>query len=107
MAVVVDFLKFFTNTANAKLMFQMLGWASPVIASTDAQNAFPQLRESTNLINQAKGMSIWLDTVTYASVAQAYLAGTEGLVNGTRTPEQVMSQVQDAAKAAKKAVGTQ
>lgn len=101
MEVVVDFLKFFTSKSNAQLMTKMLGWGSPVIGSATDENTFPLLRRAINEINQAKGMAVWLDTIANAQVAQAYLAGTEGLINGTRTPEQVMSTVQDAAKAAK------
>lgn len=104
MDVVIDFLKFFTDEANAQLMTKQLGWASPVIGSATAQNAFPQLRQAIDQINNAKGMNIWLDTVTNALVAQAYLNGAEGLVDGTRTPQQVMGMVQSAAQAAKKAV---
>jgi raffinose/stachyose/melibiose transport system substrate-binding protein len=104
MDVVIDFLKFFTSRANGQLMTKMLGWASPVIDSATASNSFPQLRQAIDQINHAAGMNIWLDTVTNALVAQAYLAGTEGLVDGSRTPQQVMSSVQAAAKAAKKSV---
>jgi raffinose/stachyose/melibiose transport system substrate-binding protein len=46
--------------------------------------------------------AIWLDTVTNAQVANAYLAGAQGLLDGSQTPEQVMASVQAAAKKAKK-----
>ncbi len=104
MDVVIDFLKFFTDKANAQLMTKQLGWASPVIGSATEQNTFLQLRQAIDQINNAKGMNIWLDTVTNALVAQAYLNGAEGLVDGSRTPQQVMSMVQQAAQAAKKSV---
>ncbi len=98
MAQVIDFLKFFTDKANGQLMVKMLGWGSPVIGSSTEANTFPQLRQANDLINTAKGMNIWLDTVTNATVAQAYLAGTEGLLDGSRTPQQVMQSIQAAAK---------
>jgi len=104
MDVVIDFLQFFTSKSNAQLMTKMLGWGSPVIGSATAENTFPLLRQSIDDINQARGMAVWLDTATNALVAQAYLAGTEGLINGTKTPEQVMKSVQEAAQAAKKEV---
>jgi raffinose/stachyose/melibiose transport system substrate-binding protein len=38
-------------------------------------------------------------------VASAYLSGVEGMLNGDKTPEQVMQGVQNAATKAKKQVG--
>ena len=99
LAQVIDFLKFFTSPANGQLMVKMLGWGSPVIGSATAQNAFPQLRQGIDQLNSAKGMNIWLDTVTQATVAQAYLAGAEGMLDGSMTPQSVMKSVQAAAKA--------
>ncbi len=99
MAQVIDFLKFFTSPANGQLMVKMLGWGSPVIGSATAQNSFPQLRQGIDQLNAAKGMNIWLDTITQATVAQAYLAGAEGMLDGSMTPQAVMKSVQTAAKA--------
>lgn len=100
----IDFLKYFTNKSNAQLMTKMLGWGSPVKGSATKSNTFPQLRSAIAAINHAKGMNIWLDTVTNALVAQAYLAGAEALLDGSKTPAQVMAGVQAAAHNAKKAV---
>lgn len=102
---VIDFLKFFTNQQNAQLMTKQLGWASPVVGSATEQNTFPQLKQAINDINQAPGFNIWLDTVTQAQVAQAYLAGAEGLIDGSQNPSQVMSSVQSAAHSAQQQVG--
>lgn len=100
----IDFLKFFTNRANAQLMTKELGWGSPVKGSATKSNTFPQLRAGIAQINRAKGMNIWLDTVTNAVVAQAYLAGAEALLDGSKTPAQVMAGVRAAAAAAKKSL---
>ncbi len=105
MDTAIDFLKFFTNEASAQLMTKMLGWGSPVIGSATPQNTFPQLQQAIIQINQTTCFNIWLDTVTHALFAQAYLASAEGLIGGTLTPNQAIGKVQAAAQAAKAAVG--
>jgi raffinose/stachyose/melibiose transport system substrate-binding protein len=104
-ALAVDFLKFFSNQQNAQKMVKDLGWLSPVSGSVNSQNAFPQLEATLKDMTQASQFAIWLDTVTHAEVASAYLSGVEGMLNGDKTPEQVMQGVQNAAAKAKKQVG--
>jgi raffinose/stachyose/melibiose transport system substrate-binding protein len=104
-ALAVDFLKFMTNLDNAKKLTADLGWLSPVKGSATEENSFPQLKAALEDINTASQFAIWLDTVTNADVANAYLSGVEGLINGAQTPEQVMKGVQQAAAKAKKQVG--
>jgi raffinose/stachyose/melibiose transport system substrate-binding protein len=104
-ALAVDFLKFFSSQQNASKMVKELGWLSPVAGSVSAENAFPQLVDTLEDMGQASQFAIWLDTVTHAEVASAYLSGVEGMLNGDRTPEQVMKGVQDAAAKAKKQAG--
>jgi raffinose/stachyose/melibiose transport system substrate-binding protein len=101
----VDFLKFMTSQQNAQKLTKDLGWLSPVQGSATAANSFPQLQDALSDINKASQFAIWLDTVTNADVANAYLSGAEGLVNGTTTPQAVMKSVQQAAAKAKKQVG--
>lgn len=104
-ALAVDFLKFFSNQQNAQKMVKDLGWLSPVSGSVNSQNAFPQLEATLKDMSQASQFAIWLDTVTHAEVASAYLSGVEGMLNGDKSPEQVMQGVQNAAAKAKKQVG--
>ena len=56
-------------------------------------------------MSKASNFAIWLDTVTNALVANAYLSGAEGIANGTQTPQQVIAAVQKAAAKAKKQAG--
>jgi raffinose/stachyose/melibiose transport system substrate-binding protein len=101
----VDFLKFMTNLDNAKKLTADIGWLSPVQGSATADNAFPQLQSALEDIGQASQFAIWLDTVTNADVASAYLSGVEGLVNGKQSAQDVMKGVQQAAEKAKKQAG--
>ena len=100
----IDFLQFFSSQENAAKMVAELGWLSPVLGSVTAENAFPQLTETLDDMNTASNFAIWLDTVTHAEVASAYLSGVEGMLSGTLTPEQVMQGVQAAAEKAKESV---
>ena len=104
-ALAVDFLKFMTNKDNAQKMTADLGWLSAVKGSATAQNSFPQLSGALADIDKASQFAIWLDTVTNADVAGAYLSGVEGIIDGSQTPQDVMASVQNAAKKAKKQAG--
>ena len=101
MDIVIDFLKYFTSVDNAALLTKMNGWLSPVKGSATADNAFPQLIRVLDEINKASGMAIWLDTVTNINVANAYLNGAQALLDGSKTPDQVMADVQAGAAKAK------
>jgi raffinose/stachyose/melibiose transport system substrate-binding protein len=46
-------------------------------------------------------MAIWLDTVTHIDVANAYLNGVQALLDGTKTTDQVVADIQAAAVTAK------
>jgi raffinose/stachyose/melibiose transport system substrate-binding protein len=101
-ALAVDFLKFMTTTDNAKKMTQQIGYPSPVQGSATAANSVPQQRRALDDMAKASTYSIWLDTVTNADVANAFLSGAEGIANGSQTPQQVVQAVQSAAEKVKK-----
>jgi raffinose/stachyose/melibiose transport system substrate-binding protein len=94
----VDFLKYMTSKANGTKMLSELGWLSSVKGTVAAADTIPQQQEVADLIAKAPSMAIWLDTVTPADVSQAYLSGVEGMLDGSKTPAEVMQAVQTAAK---------
>ncbi len=104
-ALAVDFLKFMTGLNNAKKETAQIGYLSPVVGSSTPDNSFTQQTEALADLTKASNFAIWLDTVTNALVANAYLAGAEGIANGTQTPQQVIAAVQKAAAKAKKQAG--
>jgi len=104
-ALAVDFLKFMTNQQNAGKLTADIGWLSPVQGSATAENSFPQLQAALADISKANQFAIWLDTVTNAEVANAYLSGVEGVISGSKTSKDVMTEVQKAAAKAKKQAG--
>ena len=99
--IAIDFLKFLTSADNATKLVTDLGWLSPVKGSATADNTFPQNVTVIEDIAKAKGMAIWLDTVTNIDVANAYLNGAQAILDGTKTPAQVMDDVRAAAAKAK------
>ena len=99
--IAIDFLKFLTNADNAAKLVADLGWLSPIAGSATAANTFPQNVTVVDDINKAKGMAIWLDTVTQIDVANAYLNGAQAMLDGTKTAAQVMDDVRAAAAKAK------
>ncbi|NUW44051.1 ABC transporter substrate-binding protein [Nonomuraea rhodomycinica] len=101
----VDFLKFMTSQQNAAALTKDLGWLSPVKGSASAANANKQLTDALADMDKAGNFAIWLDTITHAEVASAYLSGVEGMLSGSKSPEQVMTGVRAAAAKAKKEVG--
>ncbi len=102
-ALAADFLAFFASKENATKMVQDMGWLSPVEGSAEAaSNTYPQLNETLADMGEASQFAIWLDTITDADVASAYLSGVEGLLGGTNTPADVMDGVRQAAEDAQK-----
>jgi raffinose/stachyose/melibiose transport system substrate-binding protein len=93
----MDFLKFMTSLENAQKLTEMLGWLSPVIGSATEENTFPQNVQVIEDITSASNMAIWLDTVTHIDVANAYLNGVQGMLDGSKTAEDVLADVQAAA----------
>lgn len=104
-AAAVAFLKFLTSKKNAQKMTADLGWLSPVAGSTTADNSDDHLQKALTTIQNATSMAIWLDTVTQADVANAYLAGVQGMLDGSKTPESVMDDVRAAAARARALAG--
>jgi raffinose/stachyose/melibiose transport system substrate-binding protein len=105
-ALAVDFLKFMTTLDNAKKMTAQIGYTSPVVGSATTHNSSPQaIAALDDMSKPGSTFAIWLDTVTNADVANAYLSGAEGIANGSQSPQQVMQGVQAAAAKAKKQAG--
>lgn len=100
----VDFLKYMTNPENAAKITTDIGWLSPVMGSATEENAFPELIEGLEDIDTVENFAIWLDTVAHADVAAAYLAGVQGLLDGSQTPEQIMESVRSGAESARSQV---
>lgn len=96
-ALAADFLKFMASKDNGQKLLEQLGWLSPVAGSADNADTIDQQHQLADLIDDTDTMAVWLDTAAAPDTAQAFLAGAEGLLAGSLTPEQVMKQVRAAA----------
>lgn len=94
----VKFLQYLTNKVNADKLVTQLGWPSPIIGAVNEENSPEFLVRGMKAIEEAEGMALWLDTDVHIKVSDVYLPNLQELLNGTKTPEQIMSEVQKVAK---------
>ncbi|WP_025026412.1 ABC transporter substrate-binding protein [Caldalkalibacillus mannanilyticus] len=95
---VMTFLKFLTSQENAGKMVNQLGWPSPIDGATNPTNTLKQVAEGVEVIKGAERMAEWLDTDVHARVADVYLTNIQLLLDGTKSPEEIMQEVQKVAK---------
>jgi raffinose/stachyose/melibiose transport system substrate-binding protein len=73
-----------------------------VKGTTTTENASKLQEEAIDLIVNAEKTYLWFDTAVDISIVDAYLNGTQQMLDGKKTPKEVMSDVQAAAKKVKK-----
>ena len=93
----VKFLQYLTNAANSDKLVKDLGWPSPIIGAVNEGNSPDFLIRGMKAIEEAEGMALWLDTDIHIKISDVYLPNLQELLNGTKTPEQIMSEVQKVA----------
>lgn len=94
----IKFLKFLTSNEMAEKLVTDIGWPSAVIGAVNENNAKPFLVEGMKEIAKADGMALWLDTDINIKISDVYLPGLQEVLNGSKTPEELMKDVQEAAK---------
>jgi raffinose/stachyose/melibiose transport system substrate-binding protein len=94
----IKFLKFLTSKENAEKMSEQLGWPSPIDGATNSSTALEEVANGVETIKGAEGMAEWLDTDVHAKVADVYLTNIQLLLDGTKSPEEIMKEVQAVAK---------
>ncbi|MGG1401276.1 extracellular solute-binding protein [Bacillus salipaludis] len=94
----IKFLKFLTSKENAIKLTKQLGWPSPIDGATTPETSLKQVAEGVDFMKKEEGMAEWLDTDVHAKVADAYLTNIQLLLDGTKSPEEIIKQVQQVAK---------
>ncbi len=94
----IDFLKFLTSPEMGKEYVKRLGIPSAAVGAVNDETALPVVAAGVQSINTASGMALWLDTDINIKVVEVYLPGMQAILNHTKTPEQVMQEVREAAK---------
>jgi raffinose/stachyose/melibiose transport system substrate-binding protein len=92
------FLKFLLSPEMGARLTRETGIISPVKGAITGQSATPEQIVAFGQIMNAGDPYIWLDTALDATVADAYMKGTQLLLDGEKTPAEVMADVQAAAK---------
>jgi raffinose/stachyose/melibiose transport system substrate-binding protein len=92
------FLKFLISPEMGAKLTAATGIISPVKGAVNPQSATPQQLVAFEQIMNAGDPYIWLDTALDSSVADAYMRGVQLLLDGQKTPQEVMVDVQAAAK---------
>lgn len=98
----VRFLKFLTSAEQGRKYVDITGMTSAVKGSITKDNADEKTLKGLDILNNASGLALWLDTDMDARSTEVLLAGSQAILNGTETPEEVMTKVRETAKAVKK-----
>lgn len=103
--VAMKFLKFMSSKPMAEKWVKETSVISTTKGAVNTETAsVPLMPQVTKEIEKTDEMSIWLDTALDANVFKPYLSGTQELLNKQKSPEQIMKEVQAAAKAAGQSV---
>ncbi|MEH7086024.1 extracellular solute-binding protein [Neobacillus drentensis] len=94
----IKFLKFLTSKDNALKLVKQIGWPSPIDGATNPDTALKEVAEGVDYMKKAEGMAEWLDTDVHAKVADVYLSNIQLLLDGSKTPEEIIKEVQEVAK---------
>ncbi|WP_209123706.1 ABC transporter substrate-binding protein [Alkalihalobacillus sp. BA299] len=94
----IEFLKFLTSREMGEKLLADVGFYSAIKGAVNEDNSTPLQLEAVDILLNAEGMALWLDTDMDIAVVDAYLSGTELLLTGNKTPQDVMVEVQRAAK---------
>ena len=94
----IRLLKFMTTPEQAKQYVDITGMTSSVKGAVTAENADERVLQGLQHLDAASGLALWLDTDMDARSTEVLLAGAQGIINGTETPEGVMEEVRETAK---------
>lgn len=97
----IRFLKFMTTPEQARKYVDITGMTSSVKGAVTAENADERVLQGLKELDAASGLALWLDTDMDARSTEVLLAGAQGIINGTETPEGVMEEVRATARQVK------
>ncbi|MFC0559140.1 ABC transporter substrate-binding protein [Halalkalibacter alkalisediminis] len=97
----VAFLKFLTSKEMGEKLLTDVGLFSAIKGTVNESNSSELQREAVDVILNAEGIALWLDTDINISVVDAYLSGAQLMLTGDKTPEDIINDVQQVAKSIK------
>ncbi|MGM7719516.1 ABC transporter substrate-binding protein [Metabacillus sp. Hm71] len=97
----MEFIKFLTSKEKGTEQLTEVSEYSAVKGTTNSENASPLQQEAIDLIINAEKTYLWFDTAVDISIVDAYLNGTQQMLDGKKTAEEVMADVIKANKKVK------
>nr|WP_263323242.1 extracellular solute-binding protein [Neobacillus sp. Marseille-Q6967] len=97
----MEFVKFLTSKEKGTEQLKEVSEYSAVKGTTTAENASKLQQEAIELIVNSEQTYLWFDTAVDIKIVDAYLNGSQQMLDGKKTPEQVMEDVQKAVKEVK------
>lgn len=102
-AEAMAFLKYLTSQPQAERWVKQTSVISTTKGAVTTENSLPVMVQVIKQVEASNDMAIWIDTMLDGQIVNPYLAGLQELLNKTKTPEQIMSDVQAAAKRVREA----
>jgi len=91
----VRFLEFMTRVEQARKFVDKCQELVQVVGAVDPEKAAPHLRKYARMVEAAKEIDPWMDTMMEATVADEYMNGVQALLAGTMTPEEVIQKTRE------------
>ena len=103
--VATDFLAYFISVKPQARMVETTNRIPANPAAVKGLTLEPALAAVIADLGKASGSVLWLDSAVESGVSDAYLNMIQEVLNGTKTPQQAMETVREAALVAKKKLG--
>jgi raffinose/stachyose/melibiose transport system substrate-binding protein len=95
------FFKFLLSKENAYKFVKDVGAPVAVLGAVTNENSYPALMDAITLINRVSGSAPWFDNAVNIKVADAFMRGSQAVASKDKTVEQVVADIQAAAKVVK------
>ncbi|MCP1309083.1 ABC transporter substrate-binding protein [Paenibacillus tyrfis] len=102
----VAFLKFLTSKEMGEKLVKDVGFFSAVKGAVNSGNSTKAMQDAAAQIINAENTALWLDTALDSKIVDTYLNGVQLMLNGEGTPQDVIREVQKAAKAVREAASS-
>lgn len=96
--VAVEFLKFISSKEMATKWVETTSVISTTKGAVNSDNSTPLMNQVIQDVEKANDMAIWIDTALDGKIFNPYLSGIQELLNKKKTPEELMDEIQKAAK---------
>lgn len=96
--VAIEFLKLMTTQPWQERMITQLSSPASVKGIHNAENSDDVTLQAVDTYSQAEGFANWLDADIHSKIAEVYVPGLQEVIDGTKTPEDLMAEVQAVAK---------